>query len=148
MEAIYTLRPACEADRAAIELMCGLEGMDTFDDMSEAMVAVNETGEAVGFIRIVVGANGIAYVNPVVVYPTWRGLGVGRALTDDAQERAGELRLVSRGASRAFYERMGFSACDWDMIEPGVSEDCDHCSWRDECAPQPMRRVRSMGEMR
>lgn len=148
MEASYTLRPAREADRAAIELMCGLEGMDAFDDLSAATVAVNEADEPVGFIRIVVGNNGVAYVNPVVVYPTWRALGVGRALTDDAQARHGELRLVSRGAARAFYERMGFSACGWDMIEPGVSEDCDHCSWREECAPQPMRRLRQPAEPR
>ena len=140
MGAEFALPPAQEAARAALALMCGMEGMDTFDELDDVTVAVNDAGEPVGFIRIVVGSNGVAYVNPVVVYPTWRGLGVGRALTDAVQERYGELRLVSRGAARPFYERMGFTACGWDMIVPGVSEDCDHCSWREECAPQPMLR--------
>lgn len=141
MDALYALRPAREADRPAIELMLGLEGMDVFEGLDDVTVAVNGSDEPVGFIRIAVGPNGVAYVNPVIVYRTWRGLGVGQALTDAAQARHGELRLVSRGASKPFYDAMGFKACGWDEIVPGVSEDCDHCSWRDECAPVPMKRA-------
>lgn len=141
MSSLFTIRAATEADRDAIELMLGIEGMDIFSSMDGVSVAVNESDEPVGFIRVVIGQNQKAYVNPVVVYPTWRGHGVGRALTDHAQDAHGELRLVSRGASKPFYDSMGFKCCGWDLIEPGVSEDCDGCGWREECGPQPMRRV-------
>ncbi|WP_165060541.1 GNAT family N-acetyltransferase [Adlercreutzia sp. ZJ154] len=141
MTALFTLRPAAEPDRQALELMLGMEGMDTFDSLEGVTVAVNETDEVVGFIRIAIGENGKAYVNPVVVFPTWRGYGVGSSLTDAALAQYGELRLVSRGASKPFYDKMGFQCCDWSLIVHGVSEDCDNCSWREECRPQPMRRM-------
>lgn len=141
MSDLFTLRPARPSDKALLDSYTYAEGMDNIPDVEGVTVAVNAEDMPVGFIRIVQDAEGVAHIYPIVTYSAWRGYGVGRALVDDAVAHFGELRLVSRGSSRGFYEALGFEECDWSMISPGMSEDCPNCSWRDECDPCPMRIV-------
>lgn len=141
-DALFTLRPAREADRAYLDAYCYSEGMDYLPDLENVTVAANASDEAVGFIRIAFGSNGVAHVNPVVVHASWRGYHVGEALMNDAQERLGELRLVARGSSRGFYERLGFEPCPWEEIDMTVTENCDVCTLVEECRPCPMKRER------
>lgn len=141
MSELFTLRQAKDADKALIDSYTYTEGMDDIPDVEGVTVAVNEEDVPVGFIRIVLDSEGVANVYPIVTYSAWRGYGVGRALIEHALNEHGELKLVSRGASRGFYETLGFTPCDWSLIERGFSEDCDGCSWRDECDPVPMRRL-------
>lgn len=140
MSELFSLRPAVEADRPYLDSYTYAEGMDYLPSLDGVTVAANAGDEPVGLIRIVRDSMGVAHINPVVVHASWRGYGVGKALVDDAQQRFGELRLVSRGSSKPFYDALGFEECGWEMIEKGVSEDCDGCELRDECCPQPMRR--------
>lgn len=137
---LFSLRDACENDRRYLDSYTYAEGMDYLPSLENVRVAVNAQDEPVGFIRVSVGENGIARVNPIVVHESWRGFGVGRALIDEAQAVYGELRLVSRGSSKPFYDALGFECCDWDLIENDVIEDCDGCPLIDECNPQPMSR--------
>lgn len=139
--ALFTLRPAREGDRALIDSYTWAEGMDRLPSLERVTVAANADDQPVGFIRIALDSHRIAHINPVVVYREWRGFGVGRALVEAAEAEYGELRLVSRGSSRPFYLALGYQDCDWDLIEPGVSEDCDGCPLREECEPQPMRKL-------
>lgn len=140
-ESLFTLRPADEADRSYIDSYTYAEGMDYLPSLERVTVAANDADEPVGFIRVVVGdKTGVAFVNPVVVHGSWRGYGVGRALMENAAREYGELRLVSRGSSKPFYDALGFECCSWDLIEDGVSEDCTHCTLTEECKPQPMVR--------
>ncbi len=139
-ENLYTLREARADDMAYIDSFAMAEGMDYVRDHHNIIVAVNESDEPVGFLRISLGESGRAYVNPIVVYPAWRGYDVGKTLMEAALAHYGELRLVSRGVSKGFYDRLGFVPCAWEDIEQGVSEDCAHCSWRDECSPCPMKK--------
>ena len=132
-----TLRPAREEDMPQLHAYCYMEGMDNIPGTEGVTVAVNDADEPVGFIRIAFG-NGIAHVNPVVVYKAWRGFGVGRQLVEHALAQHGELRLVSRGSSMAFYRAMGFYDIPWEDIAPGVTDDCSGCELRPECGPQPM----------
>lgn len=136
---LFTLRQAKESDKPFLDSYTYAEGMDNIPDLEGVTVAVNSDDDPVAFIRIVKDSEGVAHVYPIVTYGPWRGYGVGRALIDDARASNGELRLVSRGSSRGFYEALGFEECSWSLIEPGVSEDCPSCSWRDECSPCPMR---------
>lgn len=138
---LFTLRPACEADRAYLDSYTYAEGMDYLPSLEGVTVAANADDEPVGFIRIAQGANGFAHVNPVVVHKSWRGYEVGRALVDDAQRTYGELRLIARGSSKPFYDKLGFVECAWGDIDTTVTEDCDGCPMREECAPCPMRRA-------
>lgn len=140
---LFTLRDALPKDCEFINSFTFAEGMDVIDDIEGIVVAVNSEDETVGFIRIVKDDDGIAHVNPIITYASWRGFGVGRALIEDAHQKHGELRLVSRGASIGFYRALGFEECSWDLIGEGLSEDCDNCSWRDECGPLPMRLLAS-----
>lgn len=140
-DALFTIRPACETDLATINTYAHQEGMDALPDVGDVYVAVNESGQIVGFIRMKLG-NGAWYVNPVVVYPTWRRYGVGKALMDFAFDTRDEIRLVSRGSSMAFYEALGYTPASWDIIYEPIAHECDGCELRDECRPCPMRKVK------
>lgn len=141
VESLFTLRPARESDRPLLDTYTYAEGMDYLPSLERVTVAVNSADEPVGFIRIAIDSHGVAHINPVVVYRDWRGYGVGRALVENAEAAYGELRLVSRGSSKPFYDALGYEDCGWDLIEKGVSEDCDGCPMYDECDPQPMRKL-------
>ena len=141
---LFTLRPARAGDRALLDAYCYAEGMDYLPSLENVTVAANADDEAVGFIRVALGGNGVAHVNPVVVYNAWRGYHVGEALMESAQARYGELRLVARGSSRGFYERLGFEECPWEDIDMSVTENCDACTLVPECRPCPMKKVRAL----
>ncbi len=140
-EELFVLRPARDDDMAYLNAYAYAEGMPDIPGIENVTVAVNEDDLPVGFIRLNYSDGGIAHVNPVVTYAPWRGSGVGRALMEDALSRCGELRLVSRGSSLAFYRALGFSDISWDMIKPEIAAECDGCELYDECLPTPVRRV-------
>lgn len=140
MNELFTLRSAKDTDKALLDTYTYAEGMDNIPNIEGVTVAVNSEDTPVGFIRIVTDSENVAHIYPIVTYSLWRGYGVGKALIANALQKYGELRLVSRGSSRGFYEALGFEECDWSLIEKGVSEDCPNCSWRDECDPCPMRK--------
>ncbi|MDO4182847.1 MAG: GNAT family N-acetyltransferase [Coriobacteriia bacterium] len=142
VKAIVTLRPAAEDDLACLNAYCYAEGMDNLPGIENVTVAADADNDAVAFMRLAFSPAGIAHVNPIVVNPYWRGRGIGRLLTEDALERYGELRLVSRGASVPFYRALGFAEIPWEDIAPGVTDDCACCELREECNPLPMRAVR------
>lgn len=143
MEELFTLRPAKEEDLELLDAYAYWEGMDNMPSIENITVAVNADDAPVGFIRIAMGANGIAHVNPVVTARAWRGYGVGKALMEDALERYGELRLVSRGTSIPFYRALGYEEIAWEDIDKAVVDDCDGCELFEECGPVPMRKRRS-----
>jgi predicted GNAT family N-acyltransferase len=136
---VFSIRDAQETDKELIDYYAALEGMDVIPDIDNIRVAVNQDDVCVGFIRLNYNSQGVAHINPVVVYGPWRRYGVGRALVKEAINREGEIRLVSRGGSYKFYKALGFKDCSWSEIEPGVSEECDGCLLRPECKPVPMK---------
>ena len=140
-EELFRIRDAREDDQTALDVLCAAEGMDAIPSTERVRVAVDDEDEVVGFIRIAVDEDeGTAFVNPVITHDTWRGYGVGRALMDEALAVFGELRLVSRGQSLAFYEALGYERISWDYIKMALVDDCDNCEMRDECGPVPMRK--------
>lgn len=140
---LFTMRPAREDDLELINIYAYNEGMPDIPGVEGVTVAANADDQVVGFIRIKHGAGGIAHVNPVVVYAAWRRYGVGRALVEDALAREGELRLVSRGGSLAFYRALGFEDVEWEAIDPEIASECDGCELIDECRPQPVAKKAS-----
>ena len=140
MTELFTIRDARLRDMPLIDSYANAEGMDRIPGPARVRVAVNDDDEVVGFCRLQDDMNGIAYVNPIVVYPTWRGHGVGKALMQDARALAGELRLISRGTSEGFYRALGFVEMSWNEVDlEAASEDCDNCPYRASCGPVPMK---------
>ncbi|MEG1397363.1 MAG: GNAT family N-acetyltransferase [Raoultibacter sp.] len=139
-EALFFLRAASDRDLPVLDSYAAAEGMGNIPCADHVCVAVNDSDEIVGFIRLVFDDAKVCHVNPVVVYPSWRGVGLGRALIDYAAQRFGEVRLVSRGSSLAFYEALGFTPLPWDEIKPEIVEECTECELRDECHPVPLSR--------
>ena len=140
MEELFTIRDAREGDMALIDAYAHAEGMDAIPGPERVRVAVNGDDVVVGFCRLQADENGISYVNPIVTYAPWRGYGVGRALIEDAQAVAGELRLISRGTSEGFYRTLGFVEMPWSDVDlEAASEDCENCPYRKECGPVPMK---------
>lgn len=138
MTDLFTIRDACDEDLSTLNAFNYAEGMDALPSVENIRVVVNATGEIVGYLRLAFSPEGVAHVNPVVTYPTWRGYGVGRALMEEALERYGELRFVARGTSVGFYERLGYRAIPWDEVCLDVAEDCRGCTLAEECKPVPM----------
>ncbi|MCL2826294.1 MAG: GNAT family N-acetyltransferase [Eggerthellaceae bacterium] len=139
---LFTIRAAGEGDLPAINMMADAEGMGNVEPTDTVFVAVNNEDQVVAFIRLVFDNERGCHVNPVVVFPTWRRYGVGKALTEYALDRFGELRLVSRGQSLAFYQAQGFEEVPWDMICASVASECEGCEMREECHPTPLRKVK------
>ena len=140
MAELFTIRDAREGDMPLLDAYAAEAGMDAMPGFERIRVAVDANDVPVGFCRLQDDQQGIAYVNPIVVYEPWRGYGVGRALIEDARALAGELRLIARGESAGFYRALGFVDMPWEWADlAAASEDCDRCIWRDECHPVPMR---------
>lgn len=142
-DGLFSLRPARAQDLPLLNAYAATEGMDALGDVSGVTVAVNDEDVPVGFVRIQRGSNGAAHVNPVVSCSTWRGVGVGRALMEDALAREGELRFVARGPIVPFYRSLGCADLPWDAIASEIAADCDGCPMLGECCPQPMGIVRA-----
>ena len=139
IQKMIRLRPAREDDLPVLNAYCYNEGMDNLPGAEGVTVAADGDDDPVGFVRVVMGGNGFAHVNPIVVNPYWQGYGIGHILMDDALAQHGELRLVSRGSSLDFYRRIGGVEIGWDDVDLSVTDDCEGCELREECHPQPIR---------
>lgn len=100
------------------------------------LLAVTESGEAVGYVWAVVNCapenpfkfeRRIMYINQIAVAPTHRSLGVGRMLIQRIEEYARELKLhridldswMFNLEAHTFFEKLGFakySADFWKVI--------------------------------
>ena len=108
--------------------------MDLAADWQDAVVAVDEADEVVGYLRIQHTDKG-PHVAPIAVREGWQGRGVGRVLMADALERHGTLKLVSRGDVAGFYRSLGCTPIPFEEISGDLEEDCEHCPDRSECRP-------------
>lgn len=101
-------------DAAALSRQAGwphrLPDWQTVLDLSQGVVAVNETGNVVGTALMTPYGNDCATINMVIVDARMRGRGVGRHLMDAALKLAGErsLRLVATAEGLPLYEKLGF----------------------------------------
>lgn len=131
-----TIREATEQDADIIASLAREAGMGTLTPRGTSYVALSE-GRIVGFIRIV-EAEGDRYVNPIVIDPQTRRLGVGRALMQDVRKRYGALLFVARGPAVPFYTALGCEQVARERISPDLGEDCDTCPDFATCSPVPM----------
>ena len=144
MSTAVSVRKVWAKDLPYLKLLFAEDGMalPSKKELESGLAAVSERGELVGFIRILQVAdeeNPLGdgnYVYPVIVFKSWQGHGVGRALIEEAHRLYGELRLVSCLASRGFYPKCGFEPLAWEEVAHRVANDCKHCPDLSSCEPQ------------
>ncbi|MCD8316670.1 MAG: GNAT family N-acetyltransferase [Eggerthellaceae bacterium] len=138
-KAEISIREASVDDLCTLNYFMELEDMESIWDVENTYVAINSFDEIVGTIRIELDEEHRAYIHPIVVYESWRGIGVGTDLVNYAQEIYGELRLVSRKESLGFYESLGSVSTGWDDIYKPIASECLDCSLIEGCGPRPLR---------
>ena len=147
-EPLFSIRSAAVHDEPYLTALFQSEGMPVLQPAQflTGTVAVNSDDEPVGFIRIFTvneGANCADcagdgnYVYPVIVFKSWRQLGVASALVNHELRRRGKLKLVACRPSRGFYLRTGFLPEEWHSIANVIASDCEKCPDRASCEPQP-----------
>lgn len=90
-----------------------IELPQTFIDADWVRVAVAEDGSVVGFSVVIPTDHRVYELDGLFVEPRSMGIGVGRALVQDAVQRAAragaELLEVTAGPAQGFYEKVGFA---------------------------------------
>ncbi|MDO5043792.1 MAG: GNAT family N-acetyltransferase [Coriobacteriia bacterium] len=135
------IREARSDDLELINYYALQDNLGDFSEGDTAYVIVNEDDQVLGAIRLSFDEQKVAHVNPIVVNELWRGYGLGRELIAYVHKKYGELRLVARGSSVGFYEKLGFVPAHLDEIEPNVRAECVECPVVDTCKPMPMKLV-------
>jgi GNAT superfamily N-acetyltransferase len=89
-----------------------IELPQTFIDEGWVRVAVADDGRLIGFSVVIPVDHGVHELDGLFVEPDYLRGGVGRALVQDAAERAArdgaELLEVTAGPAQGFYEKVGF----------------------------------------
>jgi predicted N-acetyltransferase YhbS len=89
--------------------------------LSQGVVALDETGHVVGTILVTPYGDDCAMINMVIVAKEMRGHGLGRKLMERAFALADSrpLRLVATADGLPLYEKQGFVACDTILQHQG-----------------------------
>ena len=130
------IRQAAESDRPAIEeLLAAVEMSGEVE--AEAYLVAEQDQSIVGAGRLE-WAGGEAYLRAIAVQPGRQGAGIGAALVKRLIAGESQVKVVSRGSAAPFFRRLGFQAADWAVIDPVYQGECEGCSDRDSCQPQPL----------
>ena len=133
------LRAATIDDRNALIALLTEADMDYVDPPEGYVLAVE--GETIAGCGRLEDHGDIVMLRPLVVAEAYRGSGVGRRILEGIMPVDKRTGLVARGEAVAFYEALGFSLSEWDIIPPSRRADCEACPKRTECNPQPMIHV-------
>lgn len=130
--AALALRRAVFCDEQGVSIE---EELDGRDDGALHLVAV-EGGEVVGTCRLLRDGRDVT-LGRMAVARAARGRGLGRALLDEAERRAGELGgdgivLAAQVGARGLYERAGYEARGDVFLDAGI----EHVTMAKALAPR------------
>ncbi len=119
----FTLRPAHTPDVPAMQalmeplverrILLGKERVTLYEAIQEFIVALDEEERVIGFGALHVFWEDLGEVRTLAAADDWRGHGVGRALLEALEDRAGRLglsRLFCLTFEVDFFARNGFTA--------------------------------------
>lgn len=130
------LRTATANDRAALIALLTEANMDYTDPPEAYTLAVEE--EIIAGCGRLEDHGHLVMLRPLVVAEPYRERGVGRLILQGIMPADKPTVLVARGDATAFYETMGFSYTDWNVVSSSQTVECESCPNRAECMPQPM----------
>jgi len=133
------LRAATIDDRTALIALLAEADMDYVDPPEDYVLAVE--GETIAGCGRLEDHGYIVMLRPLVVSKSYRRRNVGRRILEGIMPADKNTGLVARGEAVAFYEALGFSLSDWDIIPPSQRAECETCPKRAGCNPQPMVHV-------
>jgi N-acetylglutamate synthase-like GNAT family acetyltransferase len=98
---------------------------DDYEPISDHFMAVNETGEIVGAVKLYEKAPGVGHLSHLVVAPEYQHKGIGRMLLEFVEKRAREkgfttLGAMSRVTATAYFEKNGFRIAELPTIHLGT----------------------------
>ena len=138
---MISLRAATINDRTSLIALLAEADMD-YTDPPEAYILAVEGRTIAGCGRLE-DYEHIVMVRPLVVAESYRRRKVGRRILEGIMPADKTTGLVARGEAVAFYEAMGFSHSDWEIIPLSQRAECEACPKRAECQPQPMIHIPS-----
>ncbi len=114
----YTLRPAVEAEAAAIQDLIHLVGINpTGLDWRRFLVAVTPEGQIIGCGQLKPHGRDLLELASIAVLPDHRGEGIARAVIERLLTGSPRpLYLTCISSLEPFYERFGFSAIEYDQM--------------------------------
>lgn len=122
VEAALTIRRLVFIDEQGVS---EAEEIDGLDADAEHLLAIDESGRAVGTCRMLGLSERAARIGRMAVVAEARGAGVGAALLAAAEERLRsrgfvEVRLDAQVAAAPFYRRAGYSQHGETFIDAGI----------------------------
>ena len=86
---------------------------DDFEPISEHFMAVNETGEVLGVVKLYEETKTVGHVSHLAVSADHQHQGVGRLLVETVERRARErgfttIGMMARVTATAFFEKYGY----------------------------------------
>jgi len=130
------LRKAGPEDRDMLTALLWENEMEYADPVEHYVLAV-EGKEIIGCGRSE-DYESLVLIRPVVVSQKYRRQGIGRLLLKSIMPVDRPTALVARRESIKFYEALGFSKAEWEIIPTTHQKECALCPHRVECRPQPM----------
>jgi N-acetylglutamate synthase-like GNAT family acetyltransferase len=98
---------------------------DDYEPISDHFMAVDETGEIVGAVKLYEKAPGIGHLSHLVVSPEHQHKGIGRMLMQHIEQKAREkgyktLGTMSRLTATSFFEKHGFKITELPTLHLGT----------------------------
>jgi len=124
-------------------LMLGLSLSEIYEHIRDFSIAEKE-GELVGASALHVVWEDLAEIRSLVVEPSFRDLGIGRALVDSCIEEARALklhRIFALTYQEDFFLRMGFEPVEKSELPQKVWSDCMKCTKFPDCDETAVIRV-------
>jgi N-acetylglutamate synthase-like GNAT family acetyltransferase len=146
-----TISYADEAERDDIEELLSEYDLGISGDIGDYLV-VKALGKVCASGKLLQMPGGCFHLEVLGVSNALRKTGLGgfllSAMINDPQKycRSAEaipsgnyyITTIARGEAEAFYKKYGFKPCNYSILEPPYSTQCDDCPALATCAPVPM----------